>query len=332
MYWVGLTDADYGSLVNYREGNINKGAWELPLLPDFDLLKLHPLTNAAGMHKEGMFPFFGRFNDELPKTTGDYHNRWFNQLLAATVAYGHIGNLSGDLNRWGWGAFVKTYYMLQQIQQRYGADTVAEIRYHDGKAFKTTSEALADDSHLRGRLHVRYSRGLEIFVNYNEKDAWEIEGYTLPPFGFLAREGDGLLEFDALVNGKRAAYVRSPEYVYADSWSESLALPGLRLKGSVAIKPEKDGRWWVIRGDDKGFTELTFDPSLLRLGRPVTKVAAEAYRFEREAPTFAIRNRWKLDLSTALGERVGPAQARLEDRRIVLVPATDGHRYLLTLE
>jgi hypothetical protein len=332
MYWVGMTDADYGTLVNYRYGNMDKGAYDLPLLPDFDLLKLHPLTNAAGMHKEGMFPFFGRFNEEWKKSAGDYHNRWFNQLLAATIAYGHIGNLSGDMMTWGWGAFVKTYYMLQQIQQRYGTDTVAEIRYHDGKSFKTSSAAIADGTYLLGRLNVKYSRGLEILVNYNEKDPWDIEGYVLPPFGFLARKEGEILEFDALVGGKRAAYVASPEYVYADSWGEGVALPGLRVSGAVALRKDTQGHWWVIRGDDKGFSELSFDVSLLKLGKPPGRVAAEAYKLDAGQPTSPIRGRWRLDLSTSLGEKLGPAQVRMENGRIRLQPVPDAQRYRLVFD
>jgi hypothetical protein len=332
MNWVGLTDGDYGTIVDYRHGYLQGNPYLLPLLPDFDLLKLHPLTNAAGMHKEGMFAFFGRFNDELKKTQGDYHNRFFNQLLAATIAYGHIGNLSGDLATWGWGAFVKTYYMLQQLQQIYGTDTVAEIRYHDGKTFRTPSEAIANDAYLLGRLYVKYSRGLEVFVNYNEKDVWQIEGYTLPPFGFLARKDGELLEFDALIGGKRAAYVQSPEYIYADSWGEPVTLPGLLVRGSVAIKKDRQGCWWVIRGDDKGFSEMALDISLLRLGRPVKKVSAEAYKFEAGAPTVPIRGRWKLNLSKPVGERVAQTQLELHDGWAGVKPFQDCLRYLLVFE
>ena len=239
--YAGLTTGNYASMCS------TDAPYKLPLLPDFDLLKIHPLQTDLAMGHSA-FIFFGRYGDEWRKC-GHPRNRYFNQHLAATIAYGHLGTLF-DEAAWGFPGMLKQYYMLQQLQQRYATDEVETIRYHDGQQFVHTSAALANDSHKRGRFYVKYNKGLEIWVNYNAERDWQVSvkdtQYVLPPYGFVARKPDDILEFSALVDGKRAEYVDSPAYLYADSWNEEVALPKLRIKGAAVVRKGSQAEWWVI--------------------------------------------------------------------------------------
>jgi len=257
--YAGLPTGNYASICG------TDAAYKMPLLPDFDLLKMHPLQTDIGMGHSA-FIFFGRYEQEW-RADGHCHNRWFSQHLAATIAYGHIGALF-DLDAWGFSGICKQYFMLQQLQQRYATDEVEAIRYHDGAAFVKASAALAGDVHRRGRFYVKYRQGLEIFVNYNARENWEVRAdgasYDLPPYGFFAWKPDDILAFSAFVQGKRVEYVDSPAYLYADTWDVEAALPKLRLRGAAAVKRGSDRDWWVIPVGDLHCNGLSATPGPAR--------------------------------------------------------------------
>lgn len=136
--YAGITDMDFAYVLHPFTS-------ELPLLPVFDLLKIHPqqhgvaamsLTNQA-MMKELSWP----------DTSG--RNR-FEQYLADIIAYGHMG----DICPWfGWrlDGLIKFWAMLFDLQQEYLTDTVAEIRYHDGRRWLAVSEAIRSGAYRHGR-------------------------------------------------------------------------------------------------------------------------------------------------------------------------------------
>jgi hypothetical protein len=65
---------------------------------------------------------------------------------------------------------IELYALLQGLQKEYLTDTVTAIMYHDGVHYLPTSQALADGAYVRGRVCVRYSRGLRVQVNYNRRE------------------------------------------------------------------------------------------------------------------------------------------------------------------
>lgn len=238
MHWLyaGLTDGNYAQIVSpapYRE----------PLLVDFDLLKIHPLETDFGM---GMPSMFYRGSSDWTKER-DFHSPFFDRFIAATIAYGHIGYLTAE---WGFPGTLKSYYLVQQLQRRYATDSVAEIKYERGGKLVSTSEALTSGAYKNGRVFVRYSRGLRLFVNYNEKSDWTIsadgEKHLLPPFGFYAADGKGFIEYSKMVGRARVEFVKSPQYLYADTRGDFVRLPEIAARGALALKKENERLWWLV--------------------------------------------------------------------------------------
>lgn len=221
-HWIyaGLVDGNYA---NFR------GQGHLPMLVDFDLLKIHPLEMDVGA---------GPCNCQFGKTSRGMPLAW---NIATTVAYGHLGELEaigGFINR------IKYYYMIQQLQSRYAMVKVDKIRYWDGSQLLPTSQALARDIVKRNQVYVRYANGLEIFVNCNAKENWTVEAngkkYLLPPSGFVAC-CDDLLEYSALLDGHRVDYVSAPDYVYLDARGKLIETPEVAADGAVAVRRLESG-------------------------------------------------------------------------------------------
>lgn len=238
MHWLyaGLADGNYAQIVSpapYKE----------PQLVDFDLLKIHPLETDFGM---GMPSMFYEGSTDWRKES-DFHSPFFDRFVAATIAYGHIGYLAAE---WGFAGTLKSYFLLQQLQRLYATDTVAEIEYDRQGKLVSTSEAVASDAYKNGRVFVRYTRGLQVFVNYNEESDWAIrldgEMHVLPPFGFYATDGRRFVEYSKMVGGKRVEFVNSPEYVYIDTRGAFVRLPEMAARGAVVFKKENERVWCLI--------------------------------------------------------------------------------------
>ena len=233
-WYAGLTDGNYAQLVSSSPP-------EEPLFVDFDLLKLHPLQMDSGMGAPGMF------------FKGAKHN--LDQFIATTLAYGHIGFLD-------WTTFagaLKIYYLLQPIQSCYTLIPVDKIEYEDGERFLSTSEALASGAHKKGRVHVVYGNGAEVYVN-GDKEPWQVASvagqFELPTWGHLAfHRESGVLCYSAKAlrkgrDGKetfedRVDFSQGPESLYMDSRGKEVDLGRFAGCGAVALKKEKDG-WRII--------------------------------------------------------------------------------------
>lgn len=241
--YAGLVDLDYATWVG------PKGSpWQEPILPDFALLKIHPLTPGTGM---GYNPtaFFGKDNQEAttrlygdsgePLAPAEYY-----QYLAATLAHGHSAILGYSyyppLNR-----MIHYYATLMALQPEYLTDTVVEIMRHDGERYLTTSEALQRGVLETGRVRIRYSRGLTVWVNYHGSERWQVEVngklYTLPPWGFVAEKPGELLAFSAELDGHRVDYARCPRWTYLSGCGEQVQYDGISTDGAVWVRYEGGG-------------------------------------------------------------------------------------------
>lgn len=333
--WVyaGLTDMDYASLI------VPAGTpADAPLLVDFDLLKIHPREHGTMMGwGPQMFLPEAETNALYADPGRGLGPLAFYRYVSASLAYGHMLIL-------GYGyvpplARIIHYYALMHAPQReYLTDTVAEISYHDGEQFLRTSEALATDAHRKGRLRVRYARGLTVHVNYSATENWEIEWdgrrFTLPPYGWLIAKPGALLAYSALANGSRADYVWCKDYVYLNSGEETVREGALQVSGAVWLKREGAawrlipcgdlGRWEQFRPadappqhrdfrlagppDDQGCRLIVVDTQLL-MGRPADKVSVRA--------------------CTEAGD-AAPAQTRILDNgRLQIIPQAGITDYLL---
>lgn len=246
--YAGVVDADYACDVRWYQQI-------LPPLVDFDLLKLHPLAHGVGM---GCMPVY-QLPEELANEVMKDDGRGpppigFYARNAMTLAYGQMGMLGYEyrppLNR-----TIKYYAMLEGLGREYLSDSVTQIARHDGESFVSTSQAILDGSLNKGRLRIRYSRGLELWINYNATETWEVEitgrRHVLPPWGWVAIKPGEILAYSALVDGRRVDYVRCPEYTYLDTGDRQGSEGGITLRGAVLLVREGEG-WRVIPCGDLG--------------------------------------------------------------------------------
>lgn len=236
-FYAGIVDGNYATIVPYGRGS------ELDPLVDFDLLKMHPKMTDFGMGMPLMY--FG----EGGEWTQDESrlSPWFDRFHAATVAFGHIGYLTEN---WGFDGTLKSYYMLQALQQRYTQVPVSRIGYFNGTEVLDSSAAVASDAQKRRQVYVEYENGLRVWTNLSTNDSWNVtlndRPYLLPPAAFLAYRENDVLAYSATVSGKRQDVVECADYLYLDTRDALLRTEKLVTRGAVAVKTEGDGTWWII--------------------------------------------------------------------------------------
>lgn len=240
--YAGLTDLDYAT---WPIRSVAPS--ERDVLPDFDLLRIHPKNIGTGMGYSGS-AFFARGSEALTSLFSDAGEPVpppaYDQYLAATVAHGHSGIL-------GYGYFppmhrmINYYALLQGPAQEWLTDTVVRIERHDGERFVSTSEAIRRGLLGLGRIRITYARGMVVCVNYHRSGAWTVEvagrRYDLPPMGWVAVKPGEIEAFRALIEGRRVDYVRCPEYLYLASPEGTSSYGGVTVAGAVYILREGAG-------------------------------------------------------------------------------------------
>jgi len=270
---------------------------------DFDLLKMHPLMTDFGMGMPSMF---------YPRRGGEWQtdrrrtSPWLDRFLTSTLAFGHIGFLPLE---WGFDGALKAYYTTNAVQQHYALVPVEAIRYFDGQRLLTTSEAIRTGAHKRGQVYVRYRSGLQLWCNLSFDQDWQVEcdgqTYLLPPTGHLAFLEGKLLQYSAMVDGRRMDYVRSPDYVYVDTRDRLAAVGPVVCKGAVAIKPLPEANTWAVI-PATSCDELSLRPTHLGLA-PSQVVGADAIDLE--------------------GKSLGPAEVRVSNLGQTIFPVKGAVRY-----
>lgn len=209
MFYAGLADGNDAQIAYGRP-------WEWPWIVDFDLLRMHPLEIDAGMSWASRY-----LPPEEMGSVADPHGLGLNHYLAATIAFGHAGQLTTNGSGFPYSAAVRAYHLTQQLQQRYLMEPPSSIRYCNGAELVDTSQAILSGAVGRNQVRVSYANGLEVAVNGHPSEAWVAtigeRAHELPPYGFAAG-GPDITEYSATVQGHRADYVRSPEYLFFDAW------------------------------------------------------------------------------------------------------------------
>ncbi|MCC6730276.1 MAG: hypothetical protein IT208_13140 [Chthonomonadales bacterium] len=250
--YAGLADGNYGHTYNGR------GLATEPLLPAFDLHQIHTKECDIGVSWTAFFC------DAIPNWRAPANiDRAIDRFLLTTLAYGHIGWLVEEEH--GIARTCRSYYMLQQVQARYGLKAPLRIAYWDGRAFRTTSGALPLDlPRARRQLLVEYPGGLLLWLNDSATEAWRVRvgarTIVLPPAGWAAWQpaskgpgaDPGFLTWSALVDGRKADYLRSAAYIYLDGRGAWLSTPEAAFSGSLAIEPAGPGRVRVTRISGEG--------------------------------------------------------------------------------
>ena len=234
FYTAGLVDGDYAKLTGFYN---RKPCHEDrdTLLVDFRLKKLGPLQAPMGVNF-GIGGFTGVKGGWASRLLSKEASAYFHHCLATEIAFGTIVILEPYWQlphdpKLHFDKTLTSYFMAQQLQERYIMEEVDEIKYFDGKRLISTSDALRTDAYKDNRVHIRYKNGLMLYVNVNwDGRTWEVSDrgktYELPPGGWYARRGDEFLEFSAMINGKRVDFADSPAYVYLDGHGTAVAVNG----------------------------------------------------------------------------------------------------------
>lgn len=218
FYWAGACDG--------VEGQVAGGEHHVPLV-DLDLLKLHPQMTNHGMG------YYERWFER------GYNHRWgydtgtpeqVDKYRAQELAYGHAGFVGGaQVDNIQWVA--KEHHLMHPVQRLYGTAKVTEISYEVEGKMVSAAVALAMGPTWRQRI--RYDSGLTLWVNWAQ-EPWQVEGRTLPRWGFLALGPDTEV-CTVLRDGKFADWADCPEYLFADART-SFNMP--YLNGRKDIEPK----------------------------------------------------------------------------------------------
>jgi len=164
-----------------------------------------------GIHaaKWEYYPFIDQVHRERLLNMGIYYplDHYDLDMVNAAILFGrpqavsvYYGTLQDDI-----GGRLQVYYMTKAFHRMLGLSRMDRVDFAD------------DDIH---RCMVSYSNGARAWVNRSTVcqattncDAnWEIEGYCLPPMGYLVKGPGGFIEYRAKKNGETVDVVRSDEY------------------------------------------------------------------------------------------------------------------------
>ena len=231
FHWMyaGLADGNYALAYN------NRDLAKEPLLPVFDLHQIHTKECDIGM---GWTAWFCKAMPGWDKP--DNIDRSIDRFLLHTLAYGHIGWLVEEKH--GMSRVCRPYYMLQQVQTRYGLKAPVRIAYWDGSRLCSVSRAVVLDLPAgRRQLHIEYPGGLKLWLNDHPGESWRVRVgrklVALPPAGWAAGQGDALFSFSGRHHGRRVDYLRSPAYTYLDGRGHWFDAPEAGANGALAVSP-----------------------------------------------------------------------------------------------
>jgi hypothetical protein len=243
--YAGLQSGGYGWV--YTDVNLLTH----PLDVAFMLHKIHPLECDYGMG----YTYY--YLEQMDKDWERSANRreYVDLFLATTIGYGNMGWLVTDWgldDSFGIETMVRSYYLMQQLQQQYAFVRPRTIQYaaEDGRML-TVSQAHATGAIADSRLHVVYENGTEVFVNRGAKGVWSVKDHKgqsieLPPSGWLVfNAASGFHEISANVGGRRIDHVSAPEYEFLDGRGQWTQRGSLGVTGSAVVR-RKGGALEII--------------------------------------------------------------------------------------
>ncbi len=274
--YAGMADGNYALTYGASQATA-------PLLPVFDLYQIH--TKECDMGMAWLSWFCSDMPDWQKPENIDYA---VDRFLLNTLAYGHIGYLVEEGN--GINRMCRSYYMLQQVQARYGLKKPERIGYWDGEKLVSVSEALANDLPTSKRqMMVEYTGGLTLWLNDSPTESWTVKvganNVVLPPAGWAAYDKDhGLLSYSALNGPTKADYLKSAAYTFVDGRGKLFKTPEAETEGGLAITPLEGNKLRVIVTNGEG--KFTLHRPYGVHGKAIKCQAFSTEGKELEAPTI----------------------------------------------
>ena len=206
------------------------------LLPNFNLRKMHMLSNDCGYHLSEV----GIFGDRKTSENQAY------RLLSYEHAYGNTGHLSGIYVTPHMpipAPVLRSYFLIQPAQKYYALVPIKDILYNINGKFGTVDDAIKAGTLAANQIKLVYENGYEVAVNMNEKANFAVtlngKKYLLPPCGF-AGYLPGKVEFYSALNsaGTRSSMMREGNLLYVVNPQDIAEIKGkydyaLRSKGNT---------------------------------------------------------------------------------------------------
>ena len=220
MQWV---------LAGYCDSYGQSGSHLDPIFPEFQLRKIHVLSNDCGTH----LTILAKRDPKL-----------LDKYLAITIANGNIGHLYGV-----WSGrptpdilpmTIKSYYMIKQLQTLYAGVVPENISYHYKGQMLTAEEVIAGQLLGHNQVYTKYVNGTEVYVNANEKEPWTIkignQNIKLPPCGFYAVSKDKKsVTYSIEVDKRRVDFSQGAEYIYANGNGKTHDFGAIKCAGNYAL-------------------------------------------------------------------------------------------------
>jgi hypothetical protein len=168
----------------------------------------------------------GRYEAGLdPQTHGIYSDDY----MATEVLTGHPAMVSKPFGR----DVVRKYWLLGELMRALALRQIDQVKF------------VGNDLH---RQHVTWSGGGEVWVNRGESD-WNVEGFTLPQYGFLARVPgkDGPVEAAiARRDGRTVEWSKSPGQMYFNARGAEKQVDFGPVATSGGCRLSRDGEMLTI--------------------------------------------------------------------------------------
>ena len=175
------------------------------------------------------YPFVDQVHRERLLNMGIYYplDHYDTEMVALAILFGrpqavslYYGSRQDDV-----GGRLQVYYMTKAFHRMLGLSRMERVDFQD------------DDIN---RPIVSYSNGARAWVNRSSEN-WTVEGYCLPPGGYLVTGPNGFLEYRALKDGEIVEVVRSQEYDYF-ACPKRVDFGPVITDGALALAPLKNGR------------------------------------------------------------------------------------------
>jgi len=186
-----------------------RGGEAKPVLVDFDLLKVHPLTVNHGM---------GYYSRWHRTRKGRMSDEDMTKYRAQELAYGHASFINTGMMR-NLTQTLRECFLVQPVQAAYALAKPAEVRYlfdprPDGSG-QWVSARVACRTTAPRKVHVKYDNGLELWIN-DRRPGWRVAGRVLPAHGFVAKRAGVAASTTLRNDGLVGDYAETSRRIFAD--------------------------------------------------------------------------------------------------------------------